>query len=405
MSRGAQTGLLGLSIASWLIVLSSFLIYVAPFWWPGNGNGWVTLVRVGVFGAMLLVVNSFRKQNGLAEEFFCRTLLIPLAFLFAYLLLNVAILDAGGKSYRRLFLLMFFVFSFGFFKWTDTQVRRFAIVIGSIGFFFALYSLAVHYWNGSLPKGYRKGGLTGSGMLGLAEFGNTIVAATHYAASFVFLFYLFFTEQKNKLGYVWFGMLFVVGVFVALTFARAGWIVCLVGAFLIYLQTFNFNSKRHKFVLMVFLGLAVYFITNFLYYELYIRGLTRRDEIWSAVLSGMESHWLTGYGLLTSLEPVRLSSGQIVHNTHNVYLEILYQTGLFGLAAYIVVVLSAIIVLLKSRKLKDYNHGSMLALSALVAVSIVMTTELNSWIHTPNVLWQLLWVPLAYALSVAQHMK
>lgn len=388
-------------VSQWLILISVVLIYIGPFWWPGNGNGWVALVRVGVFTSISLVGCLVVFYRYRVEGLFRRDLSVVLILLFFYLFINVAILNVDEKAYRRILLLVSSVFVVGFFEWRDDKIRRFTVLVAIVGSLFALFSIVNKFFQGGLPEGYRIGGVFDSGIVGVADFGNTIVAAMHYAMVFIFLSYLFFTERHKLLLSFWFLMLCVVSLYMVLTFARSGWVACALGGFLIYLQTFSRGSFRHY--LMLFLGFIVsaYFVNNYLKYELFGRGLTYRDEIWKKVLGKMEGVWGLGHGVMVEIDPITLTSGQVVHNSHNVYLEILYQTGVLGLGLYVVVMLAVFKALIKARKNTLFSHGAMLSLSVVSAVSVVMLTELNSWIHSPNLLWQWLWLPVGYALSVS----
>lgn len=400
MSNGSAASKL-FRISQWLVFLAVILVYAGPFWWPGNGNGWVALVRFNVFLSVLLigclVVFCRYRVKGLSKQ----PLALALMFLFSYLFLNATILNVDEKVYRRLLLLISSIFVVGFCEWRDEQVRRFAILTAVIGSSFALFSLVNKFFQHELPRGYRIGGVFDSGVVGVADFGNTIVAAMHYAITFVFLSYLFFTERQKLLSIVWFSMLGVVSLYVALTFARSGWIACMFGGLVIYLQTFSRDSVRHYLILLLGLFVSGYFANNFLEYELFGRGLTYRDEIWKEVLERMRGVWGLGHGVMVGFGPIVTSGGQVVHNSHNVYLEILYQTGGVGLGLYILLMGAVFKVLIEARKSIFFSQGAMLSLSMISSVSIVMLTELNSWIHSPNLLWQWLWLPIGYALSVS----
>lgn len=391
-------------ISRYLMGFAVLLIYLAPFWWPFNDSGWVSLVRIAAFSSMLCVAWVAFLSPPVIRLHSGRLLFYSLILLFTYLCLNAYFLGADAKVFRRLAFLSVFVFALGTLKWDDRRIRQLAIILAITGFTFALLSLLIKYMQNGLPTGYRKRGIYESGLTGVADFGNTIVAAMHFAISIVMLTYLFLTEHKKMFWPLWLGMLATVAAYLMLTFARTGWVACTVAGAVLFLLTWSRKSIPHYTLLVIFTAAVGYFFANFFQYEFHQRGLTYRDEIWLTVLERSKETWWFGKGVMASFDSISIGGGrQLVNNSHSVYLEILYQTGLIGLIFYFLVIVFAVITLFKARKLKEYSQGVKLAFSMLLAVSVVMVTELNSWIHTPNLLWQWLWIPLAYVLGISSR--
>lgn len=393
--------------ASLLVLAGILIIYLSPFWWPGSNTNAVAIVRVLIFlSAFIFIIKYVFDFIKSGTSLKVNTSIILLFSLFFYLIANTYLLTSDAQPVRRvLFLLMLFV-SVYFLNVKLVVARSLLIFISVTGFCYAAYSIISMHNLDQLPTGYREGGLIQSANLNVAYFGNTIVAAMHYAITFSVLVYLFLTESKRLLLFVWLVSLAVVSVYILLTFSRAGWVACAVAFMSIYFFTFDKNKFRFYFVLAVLVSLLAYFSLNFLQYELFDRGLTYRDEIWEVVLSRMSGHWLFGYGLSTPFEPIPTMGGEVfVNNSHNVYLEILYQVGVVGLILFLAVVTNLVYLLYRSIRKSIAGDIGILFLSVLLSVLVVMTTELNSWVSTPNLLWQWLWLPLAFALNLSRKVN
>ncbi|HLD09807.1 MAG TPA: hypothetical protein VJB68_07145, partial [Methylophilaceae bacterium] len=92
--------------------------------------------------------------------------------------------------------------------------------------------------------------------------------------------------------------------------------------------------------------------------------------------------------------------GQVVTNPHSLYLEVLYQFGLVGLAALWLTLGMCLHGLWKA--------GSDLGrfwLAVLAASSVMMLVEMHFFVDTPNVVWMWVWLPLAGALAVTTQSK
>lgn len=393
-------------VAGFFSVLSLFIIYFSPFWWPSSNSNAVALIRVFVFLSAFYFIlkwlfDVFNKYPGFRVNYY----LVFFIALFSYLLLNAFFLEGGGQSVRRIIFLMCFFISIYYLQVDQDFARGLLIVLAASGAFFALYSIVSMCSMDLLPTGYRKGGLMSSAHPSVAYFGNTIVAAMHYSITFSILVYLFLTEVKKVLMILWFSFLILVFSYIALTFSRSGWIACVIASFSIYCFTFDKYKIRFYLILALGFGVLVYFALNFLTFELYGRGLTHRDEIWTVVLSRMPGHWVFGYGLSSHFEPIPVLNGAVfVNNSHNLYLEILYKVGVVGLLLFIASVASALLALYKGIKSAIYSDLAILLLSVLLAVLVVMLTELNGWISSPNLLWQWLWVPLAFSLNISRQL-
>lgn len=390
------------------LTIALLLVYLSPYWSFEKSTRSASMTRLTLFlSSLFLLIYHYYNRNKLS---LCRVKLAPLNVtliaLFIYLLGNSLFLSIDLQPVRRLAFIVLLCAPFVFLNLNERTIRSFIALLAVVIAGFAIYSLINHYLKGTLPMGYRKGLLYNSGTDGIGSFMNTIVAGMHYAVGFTVLTYLFFTEYKRLLLMLWSVLLTFVALYIALTFARSAWVACLVSALVMYILTFNKKQKRFYLTFVLAFSVVSYFFINFLGYEVGQRGLTHRDEIWRVVLTRVSEHWIFGHGLSVPFEPIPTKGGEVfVHNSHNVYLEVLYQVGIVGLLIFLSMLLTSIYTLFKAYRYKVYGQLSILFLSMLVAVSVVMLTELNSWVHTPNLLWMWLWVPVAIALAFEKKLS
>ncbi|HTO15625.1 MAG TPA: O-antigen ligase family protein [Edaphocola sp.] len=328
--------------------------------------------------------------------------LFLIVFLFlSYASINSFLILEDMKMARRSLLVFSFVFiiGFSFFEKCTWELFLRALAISSFGF--ALFSLINMYRIDALPTGYRMGGISVSGVEGVADFGNTIIAAMHYAMGFTAALYLFFTETNKYKLVFWVMTLGTLSLYIILTFSRAGWLACLIPLVIMTLFLYDNKKKVRWFVLFSFLFCVLsFFVTVYLNYEVGQRGLTHRDEIWLTVISRMPGSWLFGHGAGANIEPILVAGTTYVNNSHNVYLEVLYKLGLVGVLFFVGVLIFSIYILYKNREHYKYGSIAVYWLSVLCSSAVVMTVELNELIHTPNMLWHWFWMPVAFAILV-----
>ena len=108
-----------------------------------------------------------------------------------------------------------------------------------------------------------------------------------------------------------------------------------------------------------------------------------------------------GHGAGAKLAPIAINEkNTLVHNTHNIYLEVLYQFGLVGLLLVVAVLLMALKELFFSSFSKSSVGCQSYGLALLAAAAVIMFVELNSFVSAPNLVWVWLWLPLGIALSI-----
>ena len=386
-------------VAFWLLAGVFILYYLGAYYSPFTSSAEDTVFRVLLgLSSLIIIVRSFHLKNDIGITPYA----ILIGLFFLYVLLNSFFISADLKPVRRALLLVLLLFLVA-----RIEVSKNSWIFGFrvLAFFsaaMALFSLINTYRLGLFPMSYRSLGLKGSGLSGVADFGNTIVAGMHYAIAFAVTTFLYFTDKKSGRVLLWSLLLAILSVYIVLTFARTAWVACaivfVVLGGMLYRKT---HWRRYLPPLLVLLILLYVFFSYYAGYEFSSRGLTARDEIWLSTWNSSIASvktFLFGHGAAKALEAKALSTGQVVYNTHSVYLETLYRYGVVGLTFLIAIMIGALSILYKMIKHHEYGELAVFWLATLVSGSIVMIVELNSLITTPNLLWHWLWMPVAFAL-------
>lgn len=385
-----------------LLVFAILLIYLAPFFVFEQSSKQATLIRIALFSASLYFILASFKGG---EEFFLNRfgiLSFSIFLLFFYLVLNSIFLSDDYKSLRRLAFLACLFIPFLYIKIDFVKSRAVLVVVALVISCLAILSLFNHYLAGTLPSGYRQGGLIDSGIDDVASFGNRIIAGMHYAIAFSIVTYLYFTEVNRSLLVVWGVFKFFLFVYIALTFARTAWAAAFVSFVVVFVMTFRKDQFRFYIPIVLLVPTFIYFYLNFAGYEFGERGLTSRDEAWLFTLSKMDGYWFFGHGLLNTIGWIPIMDGaKQLNNSHSLYLEILYQVGFVGLLLYLVSMVSAFYVLFKCFFMKIYGSLSVLLIAVLSSISV----DIIGWINSPGLVWMWLWLPLAISLVFERKLK
>lgn len=368
--------------------------FIGPFYWPASNAAWAGFLRFFTLISVTLYLGykaNIPKWSGVG---------FSIIALLVYIALNSIFLEEGVQSVRRIIFIGFFVFMVANF-WREPRLPIWLLTsLALIGAVFAGFSLINLYRLGELSSTYRAGAVFSSGVDGVADFGNTIVAAMHYAVCFSAALWLLLRTESRYAVVVWILCSLIIGAYTVMTFARTGWVASLV--VFIVLAIFTLRSKNWRRVIPVLISVSLLFIwfsLTYLDYEL-VRGVTHRDEIWLTVLERAQSHPFFGHGAGQPLEPISIKNGAaFVRTAHSTYMEVLYQFGIVGLLMMLALVLSTITVL----SISAIKHRAVLsdvwALAVFVAACIVMLVELNGFVDSPNLLWIWFWFPIGIALS------
>ena len=386
-------------IAGLLLAVVMVIIFLGPFWWPGESSSWAAFIRAALVIALLCAAPALSRHS-----FSLSPLTYTVLLLFAYLLINSVMADDAMKSLRRILLIIVFFIAVGLirargnFDWE--KILKISVVVVALFAAFSMLNLALH---GAFVLGYRQMLLASSGVTDVADFGNTIVAGMNYGLFLLAGVWLTLRARRRAEIGLWMVCCALVATYIYFTFARSAWLASAVGG-LVLIGTMTHGKLRRNILIptAVIVALVLLFGFSELAYEVQTRGVTGRNEVWLAVFERLAGHWWFGVGAGTPLGEVQLSTGQIVRNTHGLYFEVLYQFGIVGLVLLLATMLHAGACLFRARQTSEIAR---LWLAILCSVGVVMTVELHTFVGSPNLIWEWLWLPLAGAVAISREAR
>lgn len=387
MDFRAVNGRLPLAFA-WL---SLAVLLLGRFWWLGETSAWASSLRFCLGFFFLVALLNWRHVWPQIVE--CNLLLL-LACFTLWVVASVLWLGGEADILRRGLVLLVFILAVAFLTGRHPQVLlqllQAAAVLGAIA---ALVTIWLKLQNSGFDFRYRAFRLHGSGIPGFAEFGNPIISGMHLAFAGLTAFWCLLSSRRWPVRLFWGLLLLPLGFYTFLTFSRSAWLALAVGG--LFLLWRLGNPRAWLFsgaTLLMVTGLVLLQFPGMLDVEAF-RNLTYRDLIWRMVLDAMPGYWLQGHGAGVSMAVMQIPN-QTVVNTYSLYLEVLFQYGVTGLLLFV-----GMLSLAVRRLWLCSSPLTILTLSLLSASAAVMFFELHSFIHSPNLIWLWIWLPLGVALG------
>ncbi|WP_462381094.1 O-antigen ligase family protein [Pseudomonas sp. Marseille-QA0892] len=378
-----------------------FGLFAGRFWWPGEASTWAGFIRSCLFVGLLFAMPALpRLIPALRSN--------PYAWLLLGLLLYIGLSSlflGNGKTARRVALLLALLVgtcavyrSVGIALLRPILVAMVCVSAGASG-----YALYDHWQQGLLFQGYRVGAIANSGLMGFAEFENSVLASLEMAFSFVSALWLVVTSRHNLSRLALLLLWLPIAVYLYCTFGRSGWLAAAVATAVVLVFALKGTARRNVLIGVLASVAALFALFHDrIAYELFQRSLTHRDEIWSMVLGLMPGHWIFGHGADITVETllgVQPLGGVdvVINHSHSIYIEVLFNYGWAGLVGFIGVLIGAFCVLWAERE----EPSTCLWLAILAGACVTMAFDFSSFVSTPNLLWLWLWFPLGWALAIS----
>lgn len=174
--------------------------------------------------------------------------------------------------------------------------------------------------------------------------------------------------------------------------ARGVWVALSV-AFVVF--AFLFRSRA------VLLLVGAFFISMVVIYffnsdTLLSRGTSYRTELWRAGISYALDNWKFGVGV-DDVWTFRLSSGEISHHPHNMFIDISRRFGLVGLLFWLMLWGWAFF---EAYRFRGIEFGKAALVLMVYSSVVVLTDGVAQW-KKPNPGWFVTWIPLALVFALA----
>ncbi len=191
-----------------------------------------------------------------------------------------------------------------------------------------------------------------------------------------------------------------------LTYSRSAWVGFAVAAFVFVLLT---NWKIAP--LFIFVGLAaIPFLPRTIYnriismWNLRDSSISYRFLIYRTIEPVVEKYWLTGTGLGSDvfMKVVRnypLHTGVVPPHTHNLYIQVLIETGIAGLISFVGFLVNIIKRGIKSIKLQEDKYIKYSIIAGVSSLAGILTVGLAEYVwYYPRVM-VIFWVVIGLLLA------
>jgi O-antigen ligase len=305
--------------------------------------------------------------------------LIFLSF-WLYLFLNACVFG-NWQIARRLLVILLFIHVCAVILSNPVICRPVIVFSVTPAWFSAMMALFLPILLGELSFSHRATPIE-------AGFGNPVDAGTFYTPMLVFITWLAVTAKNRLTACGWASCAFALAVLLYVTWSRTAWLTGFVSvALLLFLLAPKAVKKISIWILIAGTTMLLATIE---------RGLTYRGVIWSNIIDRMQGHWLAGHGAGADLGTFSLPNGMIVAHAHNLYLEVLYQYGLSGVALMLIASFTCLVKLFRLRK----DRLAVLWFALLVSGMLAMCFAMSNFVGVPNRIWIFYWLPLAGALAM-----
>lgn len=198
------------------------------------------------------------------------------------------------------------------------------------------------------------------------------------------------------------------------SYSRSAWMAGVVAAAGLIL----FRCKRMLFLMVICIILLLGFSPDVVFrrakavFSQQDKNMNQRIELWGNTLDMVQKRPVTGTGLGTFTEaylsefpdsfPGKGEGSRPIRHAHNLYLQLLAETGILGLLLFMVMVVAGLfygirnIVREEDIFLKSIRYGSLMGIIAFLIYSLFDCTVSwrfigDSFLHI-NLIWLLLWV-------------
>jgi len=259
-----------------------------------------------------------------------------------------------------------------------------------IGAAAAAASIVVYHL--SAPEGAR--------LAGLGQLDNPVVAGLIYGAVLILVLEMLISDRSWFWRSVAVPGVVITAAAIVMSGSRNAWVSAGIGVLILVFA--NVISDRLRFlgvisVLAVILGaLLIGVWNNDAGHELLLpRGDSFRLDIWSKILHELaRDHLIVGRGILT---PDQVEAGgYLFDHPHNMYLAVLFQGGLIGLALFCSVFCWCLVILYEG-----YEHRSAkLGLALLGMALISYLVDGHELVDKVGETWFLFWLPVGIGLGL-----
>lgn len=371
-----------------LIFLYSIMMVIPDERWK---NAYMIPIVMLLFGLYLFTAK--RRNEGISnlESGFD-------GFDFSFLIFQIFFVISAFLSKRFEISLNYLILTFILFLWAFFIVNYFVNeqdlgrLVGAIAFSTVLESFAaiffmmflmkevnLHYFDPDLTLGFRDR-LHGS-------FGNPNVLAEFLVIQFPFLFAIIL-NSKSKVRYLWALSLIPIFYVIVKTGSRAAWMGTLFAIVVFFVM-----KKPKSIILLFFLGLGLLFVVPDSVYVRFMSIFNSQDRSMGYRWKIYDSTWNMivknplGIGLGSGVYQNMLKDYKVfglrhIAHSHNIFLQVLAEQGIFGLISFLWLILSMSVKSFWYNSEEDafVNHIMLAAFAGFMGILLIGMTE-HIWFY------------------------
>lgn len=357
-----------------------------------DGSRYATQVNLLLFLPAVLLVVLASDWSALRRQPATWLVLALLGWVVGSVLLNPGGEINQGRWLKICLQILVFLLLIPILQRKDHWLDRALLCAVIVAMLCAWLSLYQNYWVLDYPLAYREHRLESSGLTGLADFGNPILAALFYAAMALLALVLWPRIGKAwKL--LWLLGLCGLGLAVFLTYARGVWVALGLGAVAYWGLTL---SRRHFLLLLGGLGtcfLLAVCVAPATMAKVFLN-LTYREEIWYYTLERLDVSWLFGLGPEAPFNACVAALKRCFNQAHSLYLQLLFEFGALGVLL-LIWLLAALVLSARGRRTHPHVR---LALPLLVFALVAGFASFHALFTRPGLVWMFFWLPVAMLL-------
>lgn len=380
-----------------LVYWSAFGLFVllAGLLLTPDGSRYATQVNLLLFLPGVLLSICYWREFNLTKTAAGQALLVLLAWVLTMVLLNPAEHSETSRWLKISAMLLVLTQVLTQLVRHERLLLMALLAAVAVAMVCAWGTLVQLYYVEALPMGYRLYRLHSWGWLGLAEFGNAIVAALYYCSMLIIALAIWPRVVRGILsGLLWsFGLL---GLLLAIffTYSRGIWIA---GAVALAMMLALNAARRVVVVVGGVAALSLAAVGGFepALLETVFLNTTYRDQIWLQWWDAVRNAWLLGVGPDAAFNACVVELNQCFNQAHSLYLQFLFEFGVIGL----LLLLALMALALRRGWLLRRQWHVALGLVMMVFALVAGIANYHDVFVRPGVIWLVFWLPVALLLS------
>jgi|688.fasta_scaffold72887_1 O-antigen ligase len=297
-------------------------------------------------------------------------------------------MSASLKSAVSQLRFIFFVLFLGCIAFTQDNIKKF-IFCTSILILLTCFDTLLQYFNGKDLFGFEPAGPVGSPYRLSGPFGDELIVGTYIGfIAIPLVSYFFFNFSKFSKIEKFYNIFFLAVCFFSVLLAGERIAFLIFVSSLLIIALINFGIKRTFFFSLIIFTVVFFFVQNnsstnnraTIFYD-NIVNFKNSDhyKLFSSAYNIWNQNKFFGVGLknyreacnIMTIDPITKQNTLCSTHPHNTYLEILSETGLFGLMFFIVFFLLIFLYIVKNMKLINSNFKGLFYGSSIILLSYV----------------------------------